>query len=70
MDITKLSATGLLSLHDGVRRARDFDDANPGNVAAGDNYFGVRQFADWGIWRDALEAELTNRGITFTPVTW
>lgn len=70
MDITKLSDNGLISLHDGVRRAYEFDEANPANVAAGDNFFSVRQFPDWAVWRDALEEELANRGISYSPVTW
>lgn len=31
---------------------------------------GYRQFSDFRIWCDAIEAELRSRGEQFTPVDW
>lgn len=66
MDLKQMSVGGLRSLHDAVRKALAEDDRAP----AGEKLFGVREFPDWQRWSDALEAELLERGETFTAVRW
>jgi hypothetical protein len=67
MDVGKFSDGGIKSMHDAVLDALEKDDKTPQNQ---DKPYGVRQFADWKQWSDALEAELQTRNIPFTKVKW
>ncbi len=70
MDITKISDNGLLSFHLGVREAAASDLAREKRGDNSEPYYGVKEFADWSLWRDSLEQELKRRGIDYDPVTW
>lgn len=67
MDLEGMSTNGLRSLHQGVVTALAADDETPPGQ---DKKFGARESPDWKRWGDALEAELTRRGETFTAIGW
>lgn len=61
------SDRGLRSMHEGIRTALADDDATPRSKP---KRFGVRDTPDWRRWADALEAELSSRGLTFSQINW
>jgi hypothetical protein len=67
VDVGKFSDDGIKKMHDAVLDALDQDDRAPPNQL---KRFGVRHFADWRQWSDALEAELQKRKISFVKVKW
>lgn len=67
MDLAAMSIDGLMSLHKAIVVALNDDDYLPPGTA---KKFGVREYPDWRRWAVALEAELENRGVLFTPVPW
>jgi hypothetical protein len=67
MDISKLSDKGLLSLYNAITKALDEDD----NIPEEENKkYGVRDFLDWQIWGNSLEAEIKKRDLEYTPIPW
>lgn len=62
-----MSSSGLKKLHDAVHRAFEHDE---GATRTEDKIYGVRAYQDWRIWSDALEAEMSSRGVVFNPVPW
>lgn len=62
-----MSDSGLKMIHEGIARAANADLTNTTKV---DPYYGVKEHADWGAHRDALEDEMQKRSIPFKPVTW
>lgn len=70
MDITKLSDNGLKSLHLSVKKAVASDEERKVRGDNSEPYYGVYEFHDWKIWRDTLEAEMTNRKLEFESVIW
>jgi hypothetical protein len=67
MDIPGLSTNGLKAMQAGIKKALAVDDATPADQQ---KLYGVRQFPDWRIVGDAMEAELTKRQEKFTPIPW
>lgn len=67
MNIELLSTPTLSTLHANIGVALYQDDNAP---AWRDWEYGVRASRDWAIHRDQLEAELTRREISFTPIIW
>jgi len=59
-----LSARGLHSLHGRIHHSLAVDDARARPI------YGVRQFADFRIQADSIEAELSERGEVFEPIRW
>jgi hypothetical protein len=66
LNIPGFTTPTLLEFHRKIRECLERDDANP----AEQKVFGVRSFSDWRLLRDAMEKELSTRGVSFTPVTW
>lgn len=60
------STNGLKMMLDGIRNALAADDKQ-GNAQ---KIYCVREYADWRVQADAIEAELKKRGETFTAVPW
>ena len=71
MDMNEYAAIfsdeGLIGLHKSVRAAFDKDEATPEEQ---EKIYGVREYSDWRQWSDALESEMTKRGVNFEPVPW
>lgn len=65
--IPLFSTAGLLKMHGALQEALNDDDNLAPDAA---KVYGVRQFPDWHIWADALEAELAHRQVAFAPVVW
>lgn len=61
-----LSTAGILKLHTAIREALEEDD----NAPPGSKRFGVREFADWRVMGDELEAELDKRGDEYDKLRW
>ena len=61
------STTGLLMMHKGLRDSFEKDESTP---AGHEKPYGVRTYADWRMWSDALEGALTDRGVPFQPIPW
>lgn len=61
------SDEGLLGLHKAVYDAFKKDEATPKDE---EKPYGVRIYADWRQWSDALECELTKRKIEFKSIPW
>jgi hypothetical protein len=53
-------------LHTTIAKALAEDDALPANAKT----YGMREYPDWRHQADDIEAELTSRGETFTPIAW
>ena len=66
LNIPALTTPTLLEFHEKIRECLELDDAN----SEQEKLYGVREFADWRLLRDAIEKELENRGVTFTPLVW
>ncbi|GEM_PF-6792604 len=71
------SNSKLLALHQGISRACESDRSmtiamqHAAQVFGSPlNYHGVDEFPDWRIQGEALEAELTVRGIAFVPLVF
>jgi hypothetical protein len=60
------SSNGLKMLHEAIRNALATDD----KLGNGSKTYGVREYADWRIQADAIEAELKKRRETFTAIPW
>lgn len=67
MNIPGFSTNGLLLMHRGVVDALAADDALP---IGQDKIYGVREYADWREHGDAIEAELSARGVSFSKIGW
>lgn len=68
MNLTGMSTPGLLKMHSAVREAIEVDDAL---ILSGFKpTYGVRDYADWRSWSDALEAELDKRNAKYAKVSW
>lgn len=65
--LSGFSTPGLQMMHKAVRDAFDKDEATPQGQQ---KPYGVRHYADWRQWSDALEAVLESRGAPFTPIPW
>ncbi len=60
-----ISAGSLLGIHEGIADALKIDDG----IAEGkEKPYGVREFPDWKIEKDAIEKALSKRGIPFIPL--
>lgn len=70
MDLKKFSDEGLKALHNAIRKALDFDRANPDNQLNGGDFHGVEHMPEWGEWRNSLEQEMSARELAFDPVLW
>jgi hypothetical protein len=66
MQYDKLSIASLKDMHDSIKRCLDEDDATQKGKAK--RYWGVREYPDWKEQLDKIEAELTKRSQTFTPI--
>lgn len=64
---TGFSTNGLLMMHKALRDSFDKDE---GTTSGQEKPYGVRTYADWRKWSDALESALTDRGESFEPVPW
>ncbi|MBX5063313.1 hypothetical protein [Rhizobium lentis] len=67
MKFRLLTISSLIQLHASVKRCMAEDDGRP---ASADWTWGVREYRDWRVHSDALEAELKRRDIPFTSVVW
>lgn len=61
----KLSDSSLKDLHQSIRYSLEYDDNLPQNQ---EKLYYVREIADWKTHKNAIEKELTNRGIPFEPI--
>ncbi|MFO0812525.1 MAG: hypothetical protein U0796_04870 [Gemmatales bacterium] len=68
MNLAGMSTPGLLKMHNAVREALEIDDTL--HLSGLPKTYGVRDFADWRPWTDALEAELDNRKVKYAKVAW
>ena len=64
--ISDFSDNGLLDLHNAIREALIDDDNNPKDQKK----YNVRGTKDWKSWAEALENEMTSRGIIFQDIPW
>ena len=67
MNIKKLSTNGIKAMHQAAYDRLLEEDQLPLDAPRS---YGVREHADWRLWVDELEAELTARREAFTPVPW
>lgn len=67
MNIPGFSDNGLKMMQDGIRNALKEDDATPAGAA---KPYGVREFSDWRVHSDQIEAELDKRAVSYTKVAW
>lgn len=66
-DITKMSDKSIKAQHKAIFDCLNIDDSL---VASGKaEQYGVRIYPDWKEQKDEIEAELTRRGISYTPIT-
>ena len=65
--LSGFSTNGLLMMHKALRDAFHKDEQTPNGQ---DKPYGVRVYADWRQWSDALEAELSSRNQSFEGVPW
>ena len=66
-DITKMSENGLVAMQRAIRdRLLEEDELPEGH----EKIYGLRQFNDWKIQADEIEAELDRRGATYDKVPW
>lgn len=61
------STSGLLMMHHGVRQALEVDDNLPPKT---EKIYGVREYSDWLLSSDAIEAELNKRQVKYQKVAW
>lgn len=66
MNIPGLSDSSLRDLHALIAEVLAADDQLP----EGKKRWGVREYSDWRRQSDAFEAEMTKRGLPFTPTKW
>ncbi len=66
-DITKMSMNGLKGMHRAIHDRLVEEDNQPQGQ---EKIYDVRGQTDWREQADEMEAELTRRGIPFTPVPW
>lgn len=64
---SEFSTDGLLMMHKALRDTFDKDESIQDRE---EKPYGVRRYADWRQWSDALESALTARGESFDPVPW
>ncbi len=60
------STDGLQLLYEELKKALLEDDSLP----TGQKKYGVREFADFRVEADAIEAEMKERGEIFEPIDW
>lgn len=66
-DFSDYTDDGLLAIYDAIGEALRVDDST---APGAPKRYGVRRFPDWLTHRDALEAEIKKRNLSYTPVRW
>jgi hypothetical protein len=65
--VLEYSDNAVRSMHNAIRTSLAIDDSVP---AVSAKPYGVREYSDWKVWRDELEATMKDRGLPFAPITW
>jgi hypothetical protein len=66
MNYSALTTQSLIDLHTAVVEALAADD----RTLPMDKIYGVRQYRGWRRHADALEAQMREKNIPFTPIQW
>lgn len=67
MNIPGLSTAGLLKLHGAILEALQVDDNAPEGYT---KMYGVRDFSDWRVMAEEIEAELDSRKVKYAKIRW
>lgn len=67
MNIPGFSTNGLKMMYEAAKDALAEDDATPPGQ---DKPYGVREYADWRGFTDAIEAELDSRNVPYPKIVW